>query len=89
MAQKAYNLNTTPNVTRNVSRGNTIVNRNKSSKLGLASKPSDTVVPVPVKTAKEKLINSRKPSPTKPTPKKLESAPILNQKGKEFMNPID
>lgn len=44
IAQKAYNLNKAPNVTRTVSRGNTITSSNKSSRLGLASNPRDTVV---------------------------------------------
>ena len=44
LAQKAFNLNKAPNVTRNVSRGNTISTGNKSSRLGLASKPSGNVV---------------------------------------------
>lgn len=44
LAQKAYNLNKKPNVTRNVSRGNTITPRNKSSRLGISSNNRTPVV---------------------------------------------
>ena len=59
LAQKAYNLNKNPNVTRRVSRGNTITPRNKSSGLGLASSSStpmvsDSVKPPIVPKAKPK-----------------------------------
>lgn len=56
LAQKAYNLNKAQNVTRRVNRGNTITPRNKSSGLGLAGEPGDTVVPTPVKVVPKKWI---------------------------------
>ena len=65
LAQKAYNLNKNPNVTRRVSRGNTITPRNKSSGLGLASSTSnpmvsDSVKPPIVPKAKQKATNKKK-----------------------------
>jgi hypothetical protein len=48
-----------------VSRGNTITPRNKSSKLGLASNPSDTMVRNVVKP--KNITNEAKPKIKKPT----------------------
>ncbi len=59
LAQKAYNLNKAPNVTRTVSRGNTIVNRNKSSGLGLGNSTDNTVVSNPVNKVTPKWVQKK------------------------------
>lgn len=64
IAQKLYNTNKNPNVTRLVSRGNTITPSNKSSGLGLASSTStpmvsDAVKPPIVPKAKPKATNKK------------------------------
>lgn len=79
LAQKAYNLNKAPNVTRTVSRGNTITPRNKPSGLGLASNPSNSVVSdvvIPKVTTK----------PIK-VPKKTVNAPIVEKTATEVIKP--
>jgi len=63
LAQKLYNTNKNSNVTRLVSRGNTITPRNKSSGLGLASSTSDTMVSDAVKPP---IVSKAKPKATKP-----------------------
>ena len=91
LAQKAYNLNKNPNVTRRVSRGNTITPRNKSSGLGLASSSStpmvsDSVKPPIVPKAKPKA-TTKPPIVPKAKPKATTESPFKNNKG--FINPSE
>ena len=75
LAQKAYNLNKNPNVTRRVSRGNTITPRNKSSGLGLASSTSNPMVSDSVKPP---IVPKAKPKAT--TESALKTTPVVPEK---------
>ena len=75
IAQKLYNTNKNPNVTRLVSRGNTITPRNKSSGLGLASSTSTPMVSDAVKPP---IVSKAKPKAT--TESSLKTTPIVPEK---------